>query len=187
MTGAAVPQSWLERWQRIRDTTYQTQLRPVPGIESALIRLTERGYAVCVASSATHPALQRKLGLTRLLEYFAADAIFSATDVARGKPEPDLFLHAARSMGWEPQRCVVVEDSPFGVAAAHAAGMRVVGFCGGVTTAEQLADADVLLDDMNELPEVVEALLRSRHGNGLTGPANRLGREAEANLPGRRR
>jgi beta-phosphoglucomutase-like phosphatase (HAD superfamily) len=130
----------------------------VPGIESALAGLLQRGYAVCVASSATHPALQRKLGLTGLLDYFAPDAIFSVTDVERGKPEPDLFLHAAASMGFEPARCVVVEDSPFGVAAAQAAGMRVVGCSGGVTSAEQLTAADVFLDDLGKLPEVVETL-----------------------------
>ena len=115
------------------------------------------------ASSATHQALQRNLALTGLLGYFDETAIFSATDVAHGKPAPDLFRHAAASLGFQPQRCVVVEDSPFGVAAARAAGMPVVGYAGGVISAAELADADVLLDDLAKLPQAVPALLAARN------------------------
>ena len=84
----------------------------------------------CVASSSTPDQISRKLDLTGLLPRFG-DNLFSATMVARGKPAPDLFLFAAREMGAAPERCLVVEDSPAGIAAALAAGMTAIGFCGG--------------------------------------------------------
>ena len=85
--------------------------------------------------------------------------IFSASEVARGKPAPDLFLHAAAQMGVAPHRCVVVEDSRFGVAGAKAAGMAVVGYAGGVTPAPHLSEADVVIQDMADLAGAVSQLL----------------------------
>src|SRR4029079_19594493 len=81
----------------------------------------------CVASSGEHRKIRLSLGLTGLLPRFEG-RILSAEDVARGKPHPDLFLHAARTMGADPARCAVVEDSPLGVRAGVAAGMTVFGF-----------------------------------------------------------
>ncbi|WP_374448015.1 HAD family hydrolase [Stella sp.] len=85
---------------------------------------------VCVASSSDHERLALTLGVTGLAPLFRPH-VFSATEVERGKPAPDLFLHAARRMGVPPAACLVVEDSPAGIAAAVAAGMRAVGFTGG--------------------------------------------------------
>ena len=81
--------------------------------------------------------------------------IFSAADVEHGKPAPDLFLLAAKRLGVEPAACAVVEDSPFGVEAAHAAGMKVFAYSGGVMPAERLRAADVVFDDMRKLPELL--------------------------------
>ena len=79
--------------------------------------------------------------------------IFSATEVANGKPAPDLFLHAARRMGVDPGACVVVEDSHYGVLAARAAGMDVLGYAGGVISADALAGPrTIVFDDMRSLP-----------------------------------
>ena len=92
------------------------------------------------------------LGRTGLYDRFAG-RIFSADEVANGKPAPDVFLHAAGRMATEPARCVVVEDSVSGVAAATAAGMRVIAYAGGVTPAHRLAgDGVVVIDDMRALP-----------------------------------
>jgi HAD superfamily hydrolase (TIGR01509 family) len=85
----------------------------------------------CVASSSSHERIAFSLSLTGLAPYFRPGAIFSSSDVARGKPAPDLFLHAAARMGVEPARCLVIEDSRFGVLGSIAAGMRVIGFAGG--------------------------------------------------------
>jgi beta-phosphoglucomutase-like phosphatase (HAD superfamily) len=97
------------------------------------------------------------LGLTGLWDRFAG-RIFSAHDVARGKPAPDLFLHAAARMGVAPAACAVVEDSRWGVEAARAAGMRAFGYAGGLTPAERLEGAGtIVFRDMRDLPALLTA------------------------------
>jgi HAD superfamily hydrolase (TIGR01509 family) len=144
LTGAPVPPALQADYEARRDAAFRRALRPVPGVEAALDALD--GTPTCVASSGDHAKMRFTLGHTGLLHRFEG-RIFSATEVARGKPAPDLFLHAARSLGVAPADCVVVEDSPLGVAAARAAGMRALGF--GV-------DADARFDDMRELPALLE-------------------------------
>jgi HAD superfamily hydrolase (TIGR01509 family) len=141
-------------WEARLDERYlaaQAELQPVDGIVEALDRIAT---ATCVASSGTHEKMQRTLGATGLWDRFEG-RIFSATEVEHGKPAPDLFLHAAARMGVEPESCAVVEDSPFGVAAANAAGMRSFAYAGGVMPAKRLAEADVVFDDMRELPRLL--------------------------------
>lgn len=106
---------------------FRAELRPIPGVAETLDRLTQ---PICVASSSQPERVELSLRLTGLWPHFAGRA-FSAAMVARGKPAPDLFLHAAREMGVAPRDCLVVEDSPAGVEAALAGGMRVIGFVGG--------------------------------------------------------
>jgi beta-phosphoglucomutase-like phosphatase (HAD superfamily) len=109
----------------------------------------------CVASSGSHDKMRYTLGLTGLYDRFAG-RIFSASEVARGKPAPDLFLHAAKRMGIDPALCAVVEDSGHGVEAARAAGMLALGFAGGVTAAERLRGPNTLVfSDMRELPQIL--------------------------------
>jgi HAD superfamily hydrolase (TIGR01509 family) len=106
---------------------FEAGLRAIPGVTAMLDSLHSR---ICVASSGTPERLRHALSLVGLFERFNPD-IFSATMVAHGKPAPDLFLHAADRMGVRPERCVVVEDSVPGVAAAVEAGMTAIGFTGG--------------------------------------------------------
>ena len=135
---------------------FDRELAPVEGVVGALDHLDGVGLPTCVASSGTHDKMARTLGRTGLLERFAG-RIFSATQVERGKPAPDLFLFAAASMGVAPSRCLVVEDSRAGVAAARAAGMRSVGYAGGLTPRGWLEGPDtVVIDDMSELAGLVE-------------------------------
>lgn len=118
-------------WDRRRDLVLEalrTRLEPVAGIAAVLERI---GSPICLASSSDHARIASSLARTGLLGHFPDDRRFSATDVSRGKPAPDLFLHAASCCGHAPDDCVVVEDSPHGVAAAVAAGMAVIGFAGG--------------------------------------------------------
>lgn len=103
-----------------------TRLQPVTGIAAVLAGLRER---VCVASSSSPERVALSLRTAGLDRYFGGH-IFSASMVSRGKPAPDLFLLAARAMGTVPGRCVVVEDSVYGVIGAVAAGMDVIGFTG---------------------------------------------------------
>lgn len=150
----------LESDDRYREA-FERELEPVPGVVAMLDRLEASGVRTCVASSGTHDKIRFTLGLTGLYERFAAPgttgssarAIFSAEDVENGKPAPDLFLHAAAVMGASPPECAVIEDSPFGLEAALAAGMRAFAYAGGLTPRHRLeVPGAVLFDKMDELP-----------------------------------
>jgi len=139
--GRALPRGWDDELQHLYDAAYATELEPVEGIVTLLDELTERGINTCVGSNGSHDKMRRTLGVTGLHQRFAG-RIFSAQDVRRGKPSPDLYLHAAHTMGVEPSQCVVVEDSAPGVAAARAAAMRCIGYA-AVTPADRLAGPGV--------------------------------------------
>jgi HAD superfamily hydrolase (TIGR01509 family) len=151
--GRKLPPGWAERYDQLQRQAFAAALAPVDGVLEALDRIT---LPSCIASSGTHEYLRYTLGLTGLYERFAG-RIFSAEDVARGKPAPDLFLHAAKRMGAAPAGCVVVEDSRSGVEAARAAGMRVAAFAGGLTPAGLLNGPNtIVFDDMRELPRLLD-------------------------------
>ena len=136
-----------------------SDLEAVPGVTRAIDAIEQAGIATCVASSGSHQKMALTLGKTGLLDRFTG-RIYSATDpeVAAGKPAPDLFLHAADCMGVPPNRCAVIEDSPYGIAAAVAAGMRPYGFSGSVIPADRLAvDGITIFHSMSELPDLVIA------------------------------
>jgi HAD superfamily hydrolase (TIGR01509 family) len=122
--GRPLPDGWEAELDAAVEEAFRRELRPVPGIVEALDEIT---LPTCVASSGSHEKLTLTLGLTGLYERFAG-RIFSADEVERGKPDPDLFFYAAERMGTVPERCIVIEDSPWGVAAAVAAGMSVLGY-----------------------------------------------------------
>lgn len=150
--GRSLPADWEDEFEpRYRDALAR-ELVPVDGIVEALDAITR---PTCVASSGSHDKMRFTLGLTGLYERFAG-RIFSASEVADGKPAPDLFLHAADRMGVTPSGCVVIEDSVPGVQAARAAGMRVFGYGGGVTPARRLLDAGAqVFTHMRSLPALL--------------------------------
>jgi HAD superfamily hydrolase (TIGR01509 family) len=125
-------------------------VRPVEFVHELLAALT---VPFCVASNGPHEKMRTTLGATGLLSSFEG-RIFSRVDVPQGKPAPDLFLHAARSLGAEPARCLVLDDSDLGIEAALRAGMRPIGFAGTVTAdARSLADAgaEAVVSDLRDL------------------------------------
>jgi HAD superfamily hydrolase (TIGR01509 family) len=150
--GRALPADLEDRYHARLFDAFRTQLTAVPGVVDALAQITT---PTCLASSGTHERIRLALTTTGLLARFEG-RIFSAQDVSRGKPEPDLFLHASKTMGIRPGRCAVVEDSPLGVEAANRAGMTAFGFA-RMTPAERLRGATGgVFASMDELP----ALLR---------------------------
>ncbi|KUL44635.1 hydrolase [Streptomyces sp. NRRL F-4489] len=155
-SGRALPEDFEDSFHARVFDAFRRLLQPVAGVEAVLEKLAADSVPYCVGSSGSHERIRVALTKTGLYERFGAGRIFSSQDVGRGKPAPDLFLHAAREMGVEPGRCAVVEDSPLGVRAALAAGMDVYGFT-AMTPAEKLteAGATVLFDDMAELPELL--------------------------------
>jgi HAD superfamily hydrolase (TIGR01509 family) len=152
--GRPVPE-WTDRYQEALFASFHDELTAVDGVTDAVDALHDGGMATCVASSGTHEKLALTLGLTGLHDRFAG-RIHSTTEVANGKPAPDLFLHAAEQMGADPERCVVVEDSRSGVEAARAAGMYALGYAGGLTPADWLdGPATTVFTDMADLPHLV--------------------------------
>jgi len=125
--GRPLPDGFAELLSRRIATLFEAELAVMPGVAALIDRIEA---AVCVASSSRPERLRHTLSLVGLHHRFAPN-IFSATQVARGKPAPDLFLFAAERMGVAPSACVVIEDSVPGVQAGVAAGMRVMGFTGG--------------------------------------------------------
>ncbi len=153
--GAPVPAGWHEALREASHELFRAELTAVEGVVETLDRLSAAGLAMCVASSSGHDRLRLVLELTGLYERFAG-RIHSASEVPRGKPAPDLFLHAARTRGVEPARCVVVEDSVPGVSGGVAAGMRVLGFGGGLTPGHRLAEAGAeVFQTMDQVPALL--------------------------------
>ncbi len=113
-TGATLPEDFDDVFHGRVFAAFERDLEPVVGVVDVLEKLAADGVSYCVASSGSHERIRvghRKTGLDR---WFDDGRIFSSEDVGRGKPAPDLFLHAAQRMGVEPKRCAVVEDSPLG-------------------------------------------------------------------------
>ena len=132
-------------------TAFRERLRPVDGVRSLIESLRTRGVPTCVASSGSHRKMQVTLGVTGLLPLFEG-RIYSSSEVSRGKPWPDLFLHAASAMSADPSRCAVIEDSLNGARAAVAAGMTCFGYGGGLTpTADLLTAGAVVFAEMRDL------------------------------------
>jgi len=172
------------KMRRVRETVEQDWGRPLPDRfedmlhEQAHERMVPQIQAVvgapalldgfthprCIASNSNHTWIRLALDATAMRHHFEDRALFSAADVAEGKPAPDLFLHAASTMDYDPARCVVVEDSILGVTGAVAAGMTVFGFAGASHI--QPGHEDVLrdigavatFDDLSLLPEMLAAL-----------------------------
>ena len=156
-TQPALPADFADTLRQAVAAAFEAGLRPMPGIETVLQALPQPR---CVASGSAPERLRHSLALTGLLPLFDPH-IFSATQVPRGKPAPDLFLFAAEQMGVAAADCMVIEDSVPGVQAAVAAGMRVVGFTGGSHCrpghAERLraAGAAVACHDLRDLPALL--------------------------------
>jgi HAD superfamily hydrolase (TIGR01509 family) len=128
----------------------------VPGAEAAIRALRAADVPYCVASSGRFSKMRTSLGAAGLLP-LVEDVLFSAEQVAHGKPAPDLFLYAARSMGAAPADALVIEDTVPGVLAGKAAGMRVLGYAGDpLTDAAGLREAGAeLFDDMAKVPGLI--------------------------------
>jgi len=139
---------------------YRAELKPIDGIFPVLAAL---GLPCCVASSSLPDRIRISLELTGLAHHFGSH-VFSATMVDHGKPAPDLFLYAAAQMGAAPERCIVIEDSPAGIEAAHRAGMRAFAFVGGSHAAPAGLRATIaslrpeaIFDRMDELPALISS------------------------------
>jgi beta-phosphoglucomutase family hydrolase len=139
-------------------------VRPLPGVRRLLAELARHEFGQALASSAPRlniVAILRALGMADVFQ-----AIVAEGDVVRGKPDPEVFLSAARKLGIAPDRCVVIEDAVAGVRAAGAAGMRSVAVT-NTHPRESLSGADLVVDSLEEVnPDILDGLIRKQ---GLAG------------------
>jgi HAD superfamily hydrolase (TIGR01509 family) len=149
--GHAAPDDFLQRLDLRASDAFERDLEAVPGVESLLDLLDVHDIPYAVASSGSHGKMEKTLGLTGLLPRLTG-RITSATEVAHGKPSPDVFLLAAKRLAMAADECVVIEDSLLGVEAALAAGMRVIGYA-AMTDASELrgAGATHVVTSMDEI------------------------------------
>ncbi len=158
--GRRLPDAIVAQYRATRDRTLREEVQAIAGVER-IVRQLRVPY--CIASSGDHDKMRATLGATGLLPLFEG-RVFSATDVARAKPAPDVYLHAAERMGFEPASAVVIEDTVPGVTAARAAGMTVVGFApltpaaaltaaGATVTATHMRDVEPLLNALGVLSQ----------------------------------
>lgn len=161
LTGRPLPSDWLDGVQAETYARFRAELTAVPGVRQAVEAIQAAGIATCVASSGTPDKMDLTLGLTGLRPLFGPH-IFSATQVERGKPAPDLFLHAARQMGVAPSQAVVIEDSVPGVTGAVAAGMRALGYAADTTPALLAAAGAEIFSDMAALPGLLDLQASTR-------------------------
>ncbi len=152
--GRPIPVSAVEEYEKKLFTALSRDVQPVKHIHEALNAIST---PMCVASSGTHGKMRTTLATTRLLPLFEG-RLFSASEVERGKPHPDLFLHAAGVMGASPESCVVVEDSIHGVQAGVAAKMTVLGYAERSDPAILSEAGANVFKDMRELPRLIEGL-----------------------------
>jgi len=156
VTAVRLGADFVERWNAGLPDLFARGVEAIPHVRDFIEKVRAAGIAYCVASSARISKMHITLGQTGLLPLFE-HAMFSSTMVGRGKPFPDLFLHAAKTMGFAPADCIVIEDSVAGTQAGIAAGMRVFSY-----HADPFSDPDglaaaggILFDDMRELAELV--------------------------------
>jgi HAD superfamily hydrolase (TIGR01509 family) len=158
--GRPLPEGFNEALDARIDQSFEANLRALPGVREAVTAIDGRR---CVASTTGQPYLSQNIRTAGLHDLFG-DHVFSASQVKRAKPAPDVFLFSASQMGADPKDCLVIEDSVPGVTAARRAGMRVIGFTGaafdpaGMRDRLTAAGALSVAHHMAELPPIVSSL-----------------------------
>ncbi|RKP49135.1 HAD family hydrolase [Trinickia fusca] len=164
--GIDIPDDFLATVERNIDAELKRSLAPITGVRDALGRVPLPAAVVSNSGLARVAASLRRAGLTDLF----GPRLFSAEQVRRPKPHPDVYLHAAQQLGVEPSRCIVVEDSVTGLNAARAAGMKTIAFVGASHVpkgyAQVLRNLGVtrIIEHMEQLPEMIAAGLRGEFG-----------------------
>jgi len=152
MLGHSPPENFETTYRTQVAKAFKTDLKAVSGVEDILLHINK---PYCIASSGPHEKMQITLGVTGLSQYFTNN-IFSTYDVKNAKPHPDVYLHAAKTMGFKPKECLVIEDSTLGIQAGKAAGMQVIAYAGSMPEEKLLnAGADWVMHDMQQISKLL--------------------------------
>lgn len=156
MSGKKLPDDWVEQVQEADLIAFEAGIESVPGVLNVVAHLKAEGIPFCVGSSGRYEKMQMTLGTSGLWDTFK-DVLYSSQDCEKGKPAPDVFLYAAKGMGYQPEQCVVIEDSIAGIKAAKAAGMRVFNYAGdsNADIAQAQALGATTFNHMSELPALL--------------------------------
>lgn len=149
-----LPSDWIYDWAMQTAYAMHQRLREVSGVRALIERLRAAGVPIAVASQSSLGRVQLSLAVCKLDQYFGAH-VSTASMVARPKPAPDVYLHAAASLGAPPSACIVIEDSPSGVRAARAAGMTVYGYAADEDATALAQAGATVFRDMSELPALL--------------------------------
>ena len=153
LSGNDLPKDWLPRLIQKVNESWESKLRPVKGVKELLEKIK---IPVCVASNGEPTHVRHSLRLTKLYDFFDEN-VFTASEVSKPKPSPELFLYAAKKMGFKPSECVVIEDSVTGVTAAVNAKIVVYGIINNLFSEKQLKNAGAIpFKSMDELPTLLE-------------------------------
>jgi len=152
MSGKEIPDDWLPRLVQMVSNSWESKLRPIKGVREILEKIK---IPVCVASNGEPTHVRHSLRLTKLYDFFG-EKIFTASEVKAPKPSPEIFLYAAKKMGFEPNECVVIEDSVTGVRAAVKANIKVYGIINNLFSKNDLKNAGAIpFKNMLELPKLL--------------------------------
>jgi HAD superfamily hydrolase (TIGR01509 family) len=152
--GVDLDAAWMAEMHEATEIAFRRDLKPVAGVKELIETLERARIPFCVASNGTIPKMHMSLGLTGLLPHLK-ERLFSGEDMERGKPFPDLFLHAAKIMGVESGDCVVIEDSAAGLKAAQAAGMKALAYVADPAHAPAELSGGHPFTDMRQVPGLI--------------------------------
>jgi HAD superfamily hydrolase (TIGR01509 family) len=150
-----VSDNFIETYSYLTKEEIKKTLQPIPHIKEALNMLS---YPKCVASGGELETIHLSLEITKLKKHFTH--IYSSLQVPRGKPFPDIFLHAAKEMNFTPDQCIVIEDSGPGVEASLSAGMRVLLYSPLSKGKSKFAKEVTAFNDMSKLPDLIQSIIQ---------------------------
>lgn len=151
-SGSSFPLDFEEKFRERLYDEFRKNVQPIEGVKDVLEKLK---LPYCVASSGPREKIELNLGLTGLISFFDKSRIFSSYDIESWKPDPGIFLHAANTMGFLPEECVVIEDSLAGIEAAKNGGFLVYGLTNGYNQQELADNGAIVFHEMKSLPNLL--------------------------------
>ena len=147
-----IPEDFEKKFRKKTYSAFQKELQPINGIHDVLKNLT---VPYCVASSGPREKINLNLTKVDLIKFFSSDRIFSCYEISKWKPDPAIYLYAAKQMGFDPKDCVVIEDSNCGVQAALAGGFDVLIYANQDKKKNFSVGDQIFFDQMEELKNLL--------------------------------